>query len=92
METEHQRIGKILRDDFDAALKRQNSASQAFVKTIRDTPSGLPHPDGVQRLKSVSDALAAAHDEMIEAMIRLRDFENSGIIPGDLKGQSWKRI
>ena len=92
METEHQRIGKILRDDFDAALKRQNSASQAFVETIRDTPSGLPHPDGVQRLKSVSDALAAAHDEMIEAMIRLRDFENSGIIPGDLKGQPWKRI
>jgi hypothetical protein len=86
METEHERIGKILRDDFDAALKRQKTASETFVKIVRDVPSGLPHPDGVQRIKNVSDALAAAHDEMIEAMTRLRDFENRGIIPGDLKG------
>ena len=86
MITEHERIGKILRDDFDAALKQQETASKAFVETIRDVPSGLPHPDGVQRIKNVSDALATAHDEMIEAMTKLRDFENSGIIPGYLKG------
>ena len=86
METEHRRIGKILRDDFDAALKQQETASKAFVETIRDVPSGLPRPDGVQRIKNVSDALATAHDEMIEAMTKLRDFENRGIIPGDLKG------
>ena len=92
MESEHERIGKVLRDDFDAALKRQNIASEAFVEIIRDVPSGLPHPDGVQRIKNVSDALAAAHDEMIEAMTKLRDFENRGIIPGDLKGQPRKRI
>jgi hypothetical protein len=92
METEYKRIGKVLRDDFDAALKQQNTASKAFVETVRDIPSGLPHPDGVQRIENVSNALLAAHDQMIDAMIRLRDFENRGIIPGDLKGQSWKRI
>jgi hypothetical protein len=92
MESEHERIGKVLRDDFDAALKQQNIASEAFVEIIRDVPSGLPHPDGVQRLKNASDALAAAHDEMIEAMIRLRDFENRGFIPGDVKAQPRKKI
>jgi len=92
METEHERIEKILRDDFNAALKQQKTASEAFVEIVNDIPSGLPHPDGVQRIKNVSDALTAAHDEMIEATIRLRDFENRGIIPGDLKGQAWKKI
>jgi hypothetical protein len=92
METEHERIEKILRDDFNAALKQQKTASEAFVEIVNDIPSGLPHPDGVQRIKNVSDALTAAHDEMIEATISLRDFENRGIIPGDLKGQPRKRI
>ena len=93
MESDHdERIAKILRDDFDAALKRQKIASEAFVEIVRDIPSGLPHPDGVQRIKNVSDALTAAHDEMIEATIRLREFENLGIIPDDLKWQPQKKI
>jgi hypothetical protein len=79
-------LKKLLRDDFDAALKQQDAAAKGFVETICDVPSGLPHPDGVQRIKNVSDALAAAHDETIEAMTKLRDFENRRIIPGDLKG------
>jgi hypothetical protein len=91
METEQARIWKILGDDFDAALKKQKTASESFVEIVNDIPSGLPHPDGVQRIKNVSDALAATHDEMIEATIRLRDFENRGIIPGDLKGQPQRK-
>jgi hypothetical protein len=51
METESERIGKILRDAFDAALKERNTASDAFDENLREIPSGLPHPDGVQRIK-----------------------------------------
>jgi len=85
METEHERIGKVLRDDFDAALKERDTASEAFDKVIHEIPSGLPHPDGIQRIKNTSHALSAAREKMIAAMIRLREFENRGIVPEDLK-------
>jgi hypothetical protein len=84
METERERIGKILRDAFDAALVARNTASQDFDEILRNIPSALPHPDGVQRIKNASHALSAARETMIVAMIRLREFENRGIVPDDL--------
>jgi hypothetical protein len=85
METEHERIRKILRDDFDAALKERDTASEAFDTVIHEIPSGFPHPDGAQRIKNTSHALSAAREKMSVAMIRLREFEKLGIIPEDLK-------
>jgi len=82
MEAESERVDKILRDDFDAALLERDAASEAFDKVIHEI---LPHPDGAQRIKNASDALSAARDKMIAAMIRLRDFQNRGIIPEDLQ-------
>ena len=32
------------------ATERANEASEAFGKVIDQAPSGLPHPDGVQRI------------------------------------------
>jgi hypothetical protein len=85
METESEGIGKILRDAFDAALKERNTASDAFDEILHKIPSGMPHPDGVQRIKSGSAAVSAARDKMIAAMIRLREYENRRIVPEDLK-------
>jgi len=85
METEPEPVGKILRDAFDAALLERDNASTAFDEILRDTPSGLLHPDGPWRIKSASKALSVAREKMIAAMVRLRDYESLGIIPEDLK-------
>jgi|SRR6266851_5631607 len=85
MEAEFERVDKILRDDFDAALLERDAASEVFDKVIHEIPSGLPHPDGAQRIKNASRALSAARDKMIAAMIRLREFQNRGIVPEDLQ-------
>jgi hypothetical protein len=83
--SEHERIGKILRDTFDAALLERNTASEAFEEVLGDIPSWLPYPDGKQRIRNASSALSVAREKLSVAMIRLREFEKLGIIPGDLK-------
>jgi hypothetical protein len=83
--SEHERIGKILRDAFDAALLERNTASEAFEEVLGEIPSWLPHPNGVQRIRNASSALSVAREKMSVAMIRLREFEKLGIIPEDLK-------
>jgi len=85
METEPERVGKILRDAFDDALLERDNASTAFDEILRDTPSGLHHPDSPWRIKSASKALSVAREKMIAAMVRLSDYEILGIIPEDLK-------
>ena len=49
------------------------------------SPSGLPHPDGVQRIKNASDELSIARKEMTRAYARLTDYVERGIVPEDLK-------
>ena len=85
METEPERIRKILRDTLDAALLERNTASEAFDEILRDIPSRLPQTDGASRIRSASSALSVAREKMIAAMVRLSDYEILGIIPEDLK-------
>ena len=58
-----------------------DSARMEFVAIRDDIPSGLPHPDGVQRIYNALCALTAAHDEMMRAHDRLNDFIERGIVP-----------
>jgi hypothetical protein len=83
--SEHERIGKILRDAFDAAVVERNAASEAFEEVLHEIPRWPPHPDGAQQIRNASSALSVAREKMSVAMIRLREFENLGIIPEDLK-------
>jgi hypothetical protein len=53
-----------------------------------DIPSGLPQPDGVQRIHNASRKLTAARDEMMKAHKRMRDYMEHGIVPEDLKSGS----
>src|ERR1700680_2227097 len=85
METEPERIRKILRDTLNAALLERNTASEAFDEIRRDIPSRLPQTDGASRIKSASSALSVARERMNLAVARLRDYEILGIIPEDLK-------
>src|ERR1700731_1907929 len=78
------RIERVLWEDFEIAVKEKNVALEQFNSVIEDTPSGLPHPDGVERIKSCSRKYSAARQHMIHALERLNNFRNSGIVPDDL--------
>jgi len=52
---------------------------------MSQVPSGLPHPDGTQRIRNASRELFRARKEMMTAHRRLDNFIESGIVPEDLK-------
>ena len=90
METARERIGNVLRDAFDAAVKERNTASEAFEEVLRDIPSGMARPNCVQGIKNASRSLSVAREKMSAAIIRLKEFENFGIIPEDLQKDGGK--
>jgi hypothetical protein len=67
------------------ATKRAEAATDAFAAIASNIPSGMPHPDGVQRIRNASHELTAARNEMMKAHDRLNDFLTAGIVPEDLK-------
>jgi hypothetical protein len=52
---------------------RADAASEAFQKVLEEITSDIPHPDGVQHIRNVSQQRSKARDEMMEA--RLLDEE-----------------
>jgi len=75
----------ILLQDLLSATARNSEALRAFDEVSGQFPSGLPHPDGVQRVKNASNALSVARKEMVTAHNRLSDYLDRGILPEDLK-------
>jgi hypothetical protein len=73
-------VGRIAK-----ATAQVSAANQTFSDIISKFPTGLPHPDGVQRIKKASMELDVARKEMMKAHTRLNDFIERGIVPDDLK-------
>jgi len=67
------------------ATARVSQANHDFSEATGRFPSGLPHPDGVQRIKNASNELNLARKEMLMAHKRLTEFLDHGIVPEDLK-------
>jgi hypothetical protein len=84
---EHKRIHDVLRDEFEAAKRRMNAASLKFNEVVRDIPSGLPHPDGTQRIHNAGRELVDAREKLAAAIARLNDFVSREIVPDDLRDQ-----
>ena len=61
-----------------------DSAFAEFTAIISDIPSGMPPPDGVQRLHNASAKLTVARHKMNEAHTRLHNYLERGIVPEDL--------
>lgn len=78
-------IRSLLHEQLLEASKRNSEAIRQFDEVMGQFPSGLPHPDGVQRIKNASNALSTARKEMTAAHTRLNDFLSRGIVPDDLK-------
>jgi hypothetical protein len=80
-----QQIRSTLLQDILELTARVNEANREFEAIIGQVPSGLPHPDGVQRIKNASNKLSTARKELMKAHRRLDDHFGSEIIPEDLK-------
>ena len=65
------------------ASSRAAAAHAEFIAAVDNIPSGLPHPDGTQRIQNASSKLRAARDDMKSAHSRLDTFMTAGIVPED---------
>src|SRR3954470_332998 len=45
-------IRDVLQQELQAATERAASSSAAFIEVTNRVPSGLPHPDGTQRIRN----------------------------------------
>jgi len=80
-----QDIRAILLDNLVEATRRSQLANRDFEAVLGQFPSGLPQPDGAQRIKNASNQLSDARKEMARAHNRLNDYLANGITPEDLK-------
>ena len=83
-DSDHQ-VRTVLDRELMAATERARAASALFDEVISSTPSGIPHPDGTQRIHNASREVSSARIEMMKAHCRLKDYLGNGIVPDDLK-------
>ena len=81
-------IRSVLQQELTWATERAAIASAEFLAVTREVPSGLPQPDGVQRIRNVSHELAFARAQLTKAHARLEAFLIGGTTPDDLKWAS----
>jgi hypothetical protein len=81
---EHE-IRTLLHQQFVAATEQAKEATESFDAAIRDIPSGLPHPDGTQRIHAASRRVSVARIEMMKAHNRLNGYLSRRIVPEDFK-------
>ncbi len=79
-----EKVHDLLQDELKKATERAASASAAFLDVTSQVPSGLPHPDGTQRIRNIAHELAFARTELMRAHSRMDTFLVSGIAPEDL--------
>ncbi len=78
-------IRRILLLGVAETTARAEAASAEFKGIINSIPTGIPHPDGTQRIHQASHNLSNARKDMMQAHSRLDNFLHSGVIPEDLK-------
>jgi len=78
-------ILKTLLDQLAEATETHRLHQQYFQVVVNDIPSGLPHPDGVQRIAKASAECAHARERQRLARTRLKLFQDYGFVPNDLK-------
>lgn len=91
MESEYQRIRRILEEQFVAALERRDIAAARFKDVRDDIPSRLPHPDGAQRIANASAEYSEALRAVTRAVQRIADFQIRGVVPEDLMREELKK-
>jgi hypothetical protein len=65
-----------LREAVNHAHKAYTGASETSKAIIKEGPSALPHPDGVQRLANAANKERHALDEYVKALRAFNDYVN----------------
>lgn len=78
-------VRRILLLEVAETTARADAASAEFKVIVGSIPTGIPHPDGTQRIHQAAHDLANARKDMMQAHSRLEDFLRSGVIPEDLR-------
>src|SRR5258708_14418766 len=66
-----EKVHDLLHQELRAATERAASASAAFLDVTSQVPSGLPHPDGTQRIRNMAHELAFARTELMLSHSRM---------------------
>jgi hypothetical protein len=82
---ERNEIARILRDKVTHARKAYESAHTAFNTITADIPSGLPHPDGTDRIRFAGSTYRSTMNAYSEALHEFNVFISDGIIPERFK-------
>ena len=59
-------------------------AKAVYDEVNKDIPSGLPRPDGAQRIKNACSEYNAARMTLMKALDSLNQFVHYGVIPKDV--------
>jgi len=79
--TTQQEMRNVLLQETLEAMAHHNEAREEFEAVMGQIPSGLPCPDGTQRITNASRRLSIARKNMITAHNRLDRFLETGIVP-----------
>jgi hypothetical protein len=77
-------INSRLIGELAEATAEHRAAKAAYNRVMWEIPSAIPHPDGVQRIHSISHELSVAEERLTRAHCRLSDFLDTGVIPEGL--------
>lgn len=78
-----EQVLEVLSNDLRDAQQRRDEAAARFSEIMKDVPSGIPHPNGTDRIHEVSQQYSEAQKEAMEALVRLNNFLVHGTIPSD---------
>ena len=77
-------MARILTEELAAAHSRHCAAAKRFHLLLKEVPSGLPHPDGAQRIHAAGKEAHESLEAYIGALKRFTDFTVHRVMPGDL--------
>ena len=75
------RTRREVKDQLKAAIEAQEKALRRFRAILVDIPSGLPHPDGSERILQASRELKSANRAVVDLLSKL----NKASLDGDGK-------
>jgi hypothetical protein len=82
---DRERIIETLKERVRVARAHRDLTSSAFDQVLKSVPSGIPHPDGTERVRQASQKWAHAQNALTEAVWELNEFTMRGVVPRDLE-------
>jgi len=69
---------KELKQQLRVPRNAQKESVKRFKEIVRDVPSGIPHPDGSDRIRNAARELTAAHSRMVALLVELNRMFQDG--------------